>query len=277
MPEEAKAQWRQFRATRDPQLRDTLICHHIGLVRAVAGRLAFRLPHHVSRDDLEAAGIPGLLAAIESYDPEREVDFAAYAQARIRGAILDELRELDPLPRSLRDKSRRIDAGIALLQQRLRRLPTDEEVATLLGLALETYQQILLELRGGLHVEFGASREAGEESEDGQAGVLQLSETRTPSPWNSLALKERQAILAEVLEDLPANERMVLSLYYYEELTMKEIGSVLEVTISRVSQIHRAALQRIRARLRSRRLQSDDLAIERHPPTDQQKGLHILL
>jgi len=276
MPEEVKVQWRQFRATRDPQLRDTLICHYVGLVRTVAGRLALRLPPHVSRDDLESAGVPGLLAAIESYDPEKEVDFAAYAQARIRGAILDELRDLDPLPRSLRDKARRIEAGITLLQQKFRRPPTDEEVATFLGLALEMYQQILVELRGGLHVSLDASRATGEESEDGESGAPQLPETRTPSPWHTLALKERQTILAEILEDLPSNERMVLTLYYYEELTMKEIGSILEVTESRVSQIHSAALLRIRARLRSRRLRSDDLAIEGHPPTDQRRALHVL-
>ena len=266
---------------RDPgcwefQLRDTLICQHVGLVRTVAGRLAMRLPPHVSRDDLESAGVPGLLAAIESYDPEKEVDFAAYAQARIRGAILDELRDMDPLPRSLRDKARRIEAGIALLQQRHRRAPTDEEVAKFLGLGLEMYQQILVELRGGLHVSLDATRATGEESEDGEAGAPQLPETRTPSPWQSLALKERQTILAGILDDLPSAERMVLSLYYYEELTMKEIGSVLEVTESRVSQIHSAALLRIRTRLRSRRLQPDDLAIEGNPPADQRRALHVL-
>lgn len=276
MPEELKTQWRQLRASGDPELREALICRYIGLVRTVAGRLALRLPPHVSREDLEAAGIPGLLAAIEGYDPEKEVDFAAYAQSRIRGAILDELRDLDPLPRSLRDKARRIEAALAMLQQRFRRAPTDEEVATCLGLSLEMYHQILLELRGGLHVSLDASRVSGEEAEDADFGPPQLAETRTPSPWHALALKERQAVLAEILEELPSGERMVLTLYYYEELTMKEIGSVLAVTESRVSQIHSAALLRIRSRLRARRLRPEDLALEAHAPADPRRAVHVV-
>ncbi len=251
--------WRKFRATRDPDVRDALIHHHIGLVRTVAGRLALRLPPHVCLADLEAAGVPGFLMAIETYDPEKDVDFAAYAQARIRGAILDELRELDPLPRSLRERARRIERATGILQQQLLRAPSDDEVADFLGMDLSTFHQTLHDLRGGLHVSLDAGGPGGDGDGDGEGSHPPVPEGRTPGPWQALALKERREILAAVLDELPERERIVLSLYYAEELTMKEIGAVLEVSESRVSQIHSAALLRIRARLRRRHLGREDL------------------
>jgi RNA polymerase sigma factor for flagellar operon FliA len=269
MTGEAKSLWRRFRATRDPDLRDDLIRQHIGLVRKVAGRLAFRLPAHVHLEDLEAAGIPGLLMAIEGYDPERDVEFAAYAQQRIRGAILDELRGLDPLPRSLREKARKMEAAMATLQQRLLRAPADDEVAEFLAIPLETFHRFLYELRGGLQVSLDAGRPVGEEDDDGEGGAPSVPEEHTPNPWQALAIKERRALLGAIIEDLPAAERTVLSLYYYEELTMKEIGAVLEVSESRVSQIHSAALLRIRARLRRKRLGSEDLCLEERAHSGQ--------
>jgi RNA polymerase sigma factor for flagellar operon FliA len=216
----------------------------------------------VCLDDLEAAGIPGLLAAIASYDPQKDVDFAVYAQPRIRGAILDELRELDPLPRSLREKGRRIENAIILLQQRLLRAPAEEEVADFLGMPLATFHHILHDLRGGLQVSLDAGWPNGDDDEGGEGSPPSLPEGRTPDPWRALALKQRQAILGSIVEELPATERTVLSLYYYEELTMKEIGAVLDVSESRVSQIHSAALLRIRARLRRRKLESEDFDVE---------------
>jgi RNA polymerase sigma factor for flagellar operon FliA len=254
--------WRRFRATRDPDLRDRLIRHYIGLVRTVAGRLALRLPPHLCLDDLESSGMTGFLAAVEGFDPDKDVDFATYAQPRIRGAILDELRDLDPLPRSIREKARRIERAIATLEQRDLKAPTDEEVASFMGMSLEAYHSTLQELRGGLHVSLDGGRAAGEEGEEGGEVALAASGAQTPDPWRALALKERRLLLASILEDLPAGERMVLSLYYYEELTMKEIGAVLTVSESRVSQLHSAALLRIRARLRSHRLRREDLHVE---------------
>ncbi|HYL81041.1 MAG TPA: FliA/WhiG family RNA polymerase sigma factor, partial [Candidatus Acidoferrum sp.] len=259
MTDELLALWRRFRAGRDPDLRDALIRQYISLVRKVAGRLSMRLPPHVDLDDLEAAGVPGLLAAVETYDPEKDVEFAAYAQLRIRGAILDELRSLDPLPRSIREKARQIERAVAALEQKLLRSPTDDEVAEQLLIPLEVYHQILYELRGGLHVSLDSGWGNGQDEEDGEGGVPTVPEGRAPNPWQALALKERQKILGAVIEELPRSERTVLSLYYYEELTMKEIGAVLEVSESRVSQIHSAALVRIRSRLHRRRLQPEDL------------------
>ncbi len=268
MPGDLRALWRRFRATRDPALRDLLIRHHIDLVRIVAGRLALRLPPHLCLEDLEGAGVPGLLGAISTFDPEKDVEFAAYAQSRIRGAILDELRELDPLPRSLREKGRRIERAIGILQQRLLRAPTHDEIADYLGMSLATLHQILQDLRGGLQVSLDAGWMAGDEEEENDGSTPPTPEGQAPSPWQALAVKERKAILAALLDELPANERTVLSLYYYEELTMKEIGAVLEVSESRVSQIHSAALLRIRARLRRRRVRPEDLHLEERRAAD---------
>jgi RNA polymerase sigma factor for flagellar operon FliA len=256
MREELKATWRRFCVTRDPKLREQLVCANIELVRRVAGGLARRLPPHIERGDLESNGIPGLLAAVESYDPEANVEFAAFATTRIRGAILDELRNQDPLPRSLREKAREIKCTIARLEQSLMRTPSDEEVSGALGVSLETYHRRLTELRGGLHVSLDERWPEGESGDEHG-----MRDHWAPDPWQSLALKERRALLGRIIDDLPRNERMVLSLYYFEELTMKEIGEVLEVTESRVSQIHSAALVRIRARLGKRRVGEEDLTL----------------
>jgi RNA polymerase sigma factor for flagellar operon FliA len=267
--EEARTLWRRYRASRDPGLREQLIRQHIGLVRKVAGRLALRLPPHVSVQDLESAGVPGLLAAVEQFDPDKEVDFAVYAQTRIRGAILDDLRSLDPLPRSLRERAREIDRAIRTLEQRWLRSVTDAEVADFLGLSLENYHQLLFDLRGGIQVSLdGGGSGAGEGEEDGRV-LPAVVDDRAPDAWRALALKERQGLLGSIIDALPATERTVLSLYYYEELTMREIGAVLEVSESRVSQIHSAAVLRIRSRLRRQGMGSSELAVAQKPTVSQ--------
>jgi len=238
-----------------------LIRETIGLVRKVAGRLALRLPPHVERDDLESAGIPGLLAAIESYDPEMGVEFASYAQVRIRGAILDELRSLDPLPRGLREKAREIDRATARLEQRLLRPPEDQEIVAELGIPFEDYSRIRLELRAGLQLSLEAGKGENGDEDESAGEPPAIADRNTPDPWRSLALKERKTLLGEIIDQLPGNERTVLSLYYYEELTMKEIAAVLELSESRVSQIHSAALLCIRGRLHRRRLGQAELAL----------------
>ncbi len=275
MTDDLRPLWRRFRATHDPELRDRLIRETVGLVRKVAGRLALRLPPHVELDDLESAGIPGLLAAVEAYDPDKDVDFATYAQVRIRGAILDELRMLDPLPRSLRDKARQIERTSARLEQELLRAPDDREIADALGMDLETYHRVLYELRGGLHLSLDSGGPGAEEGEEG-GEPPPITDERAGDPWQCMALKERKALLGTIIDGLPTNERTVLSLYYYEELTMKEIAAVLEVSESRVSQIHSAALLRIRGRLRQRRLQSEDLSVRQVSPQDPRRFAHAI-
>lgn len=261
MHDDLRPLWQRFRATRDPDVRDALIRQTVGLVRRVAGRLARRLPSHVEVDDLESAGIPGLLAAIEQYDPDKDVEFATYAQVRIRGAILDELRSMDTLPRSLRDRARRIERARAALEQQLLRAPEDHEIAAHLEMDLEAYHQVLYELRGGLQVSLDAISSARSETGDDASGPPAVAEHRIADPWQAMALKARQAFLGEIIDELPSAERTVLSLYYYEELTMKEISEVLEVSESRVSQIHSAALRRLRGRLQRRRLGVEDLTV----------------
>ena len=263
--EDLRPLWRRFRLTHDPELRDRLIQASVFLLRKVAGRLALRLPPHLNLDELEAAGVPGLLAAVECFDPDKDVDFATYAQPRIRGAILDELRSLDPLSRSLRAKARRIESAIGVLEQRLLRPPSDEEVAAHLSMPLGELHRVLQDLRLGLHVSLDGAR--GPEAESDGAGPPTVAESCASDPWQQLALKERQALLGGLIDELPTPERLVLSLYYVEELTMKEIGRVLEVSESRVSQIHNAALLRLRGRLRRRRVGAEDLRMDwgQHP------------
>jgi RNA polymerase sigma factor for flagellar operon FliA len=261
MHDDLRPLWRQFRATRDPDVRDALIRQTVGLVRRVAGRLALRLPPHVEVDDLESAGIPGLLAAIENYDPDKDVEFATYAQVRIRGAILDDLRSMDTLPRSVRDRARHIDRARAALEQRLLRSPEDHEIAAHLQMDLETYHQVLYELRGGLQVSLDATGSARSDDGEDAPGPHAVAERGAADPWQAMALKARQVFLGEIIDALPGAERTVLSLYYYEELTMKEIAEVLGVSESRVSQIHGAALRRLRGRLRRSRLEAEDLAV----------------
>jgi RNA polymerase sigma factor FliA len=261
MNEDSRLLWRRYRSSRDPEIRDRLIRETIGLVRIVAGRLALRLPPHVERDDLESAGIPGLLGAIESYDPEIGVEFASYAQVRIRGAILDELRSLDSLPRGLREKAREFNRVTARLEQRLQRPPDDQEVVAELGMSFEEYSRICVELRAGLQLSLEAGTGENRDEDDSVGEPPTIADRNTPDPWQSIALKERKILLGEIIDQLPGNERTVLSLYYYEELTMKEIAVVLDLSESRVSQIHSAALRSLRKRLQRRQLNHEDLVL----------------
>jgi RNA polymerase sigma factor for flagellar operon FliA len=216
--------------------------------------VAGRLPSHLRLDDLFSAGTLGFLRAIEDYDPERGVEFSAYAVPRIRGAIFDELRRLDYLPRRVRRRLRDAQRAIEALSQRLDREPSDEEVATELGVGVEDYRKLLGEgvTLLSLDATYGTR-------EDGGSAFDSVEDTSSPSPVRSLELKERRAMLGRVIDGLPEKERQVLALYYYEELTMQEVGQVLGVTESRVSQIHSSAILRLRVALRRQRVQAGDL------------------
>jgi RNA polymerase sigma factor for flagellar operon FliA len=255
--------WRRFRTTRDPRLRDALIYRTVHLVRRIAGRLALRLPPHLEPSDLESAGILGLLAAIEAYDPDRDTEFASYAASRIRGAIIDDLRALDPISRSLRAKARHIERTVRTLQQELLREPTDEEIAARLEVSLDEYHDTLCKLRVSVHASADTTHI---ENAAADANPAAAAIEHTADPLDQVSLSQRRALLAAFIDQLPATERTVLSLYYHEELTMKEIAAVLDVTEARVSQIHTAAITRLRGRLRQRRLETDDLRIERQRP-----------
>jgi len=225
--------------------RDQLLVEHFPTVRYVARRIHERLPQHVELDDLIAAGMIGLIDAFSKFDDSKRVQFKSYAQFRIRGAILDSLRTLDWSPRELRRKGRAVEEAIRSLTQRYGCAPAEQEIALEMNLSLSEYQGLLNELRGleigSLHVE------RGEDSGDEELAYIPGSPE--DGPLFRCLKGELKQHLMEAIDDLPERERMVLTLYYYEELTMKEVGLTLGVVESRVSQIHSSAVARLRVSL----------------------------
>lgn len=231
----------------DDLAREHMMLEQMSTVRWIARRIYERLPQHVDLEDLISAGVVGLLDAFAKFDPAKNVQFRSYAQFRIRGAILDSLRLLDWSPRDLRRKGRQIEETIRRLTAQFGRAPGEPEVARAMGIPLEDYQQMLGELKGleigTLHVE--RPDDSGEE---------ELAYIPNPAEDDPLFLclnSEMKERLAQAVERLPERERLVITLYYYEEMTMKEIGLVLGVVESRVSQIHSSAVVHLRASLAS--------------------------
>ena len=248
--------WRTYRRTKDRALRDEIVEADLALVKRAAARIASRLPKHLRLDDLYSAGLVGYLAAVEDYDPERGVAFAAYAVHRVRGAIFDELRRLDWVPRGVRDRIRHTERAIATLYQRLDRQPTDEEIARELGVDVEAYRSGLAD--GVTLVSLSATA-----APDGEGAALvdYVRDTQAADPMRAIAEVERRGVLGRLVDTLPPRERQVLALYYHEELTMREVGTVLGVTESRVSQLHSSAVHRLTVLLRRRRLGASDLRL----------------
>jgi RNA polymerase sigma factor FliA len=229
----------------DPQERDRLLLEHLPTVRFIARKIHGRLPQHVELDDLISAGVVGLIDAFGKFDHSKQVQFKSYAQFRIRGAILDSLRMLDWSPRELRRKGRAVEEAIRALNQRLGRAPGEQEIALEMQMGLNDYQQLLGDLKG---LEIGSLHmERTEDSGDEELAYIPGSPEEDPL---FICLKgEMKQLLADAIDDLPEKERLVLTLYYFEELTMKEIGATLGVVESRVSQIHSSAVVRLRAAL----------------------------
>jgi RNA polymerase sigma factor for flagellar operon FliA len=225
--------------------RDQLLLEHLPTVRYLARRIHERLPQHVELDDLVSAGIVGLIDAFSKFDNTKHVQFKSYAQFRIRGAILDSLRTLDWSPRELRRKGRAVEEAIRSVTQRQGRVPTEPEIAREMDLGLSEYQQLLGELKGleigSLHMQ--RSEDSGDEE------LAYIPGAPDEDPLFRCLQGEMKQRLTDAIERLPEKERMVLTLYYYEELTMKEIGLTLGVVESRVSQIHSSAVVRLRAAL----------------------------
>jgi RNA polymerase sigma factor for flagellar operon FliA len=218
---------------------------HLPIVRFIARRIHERLPQHVPMDDLYSAGVLGLLDAFGRFDPSKQIQFRTYAQFRIRGAILDSLRTLDWSPRQLRRKGRAVEQAIQALIGQFNRSPTDTEIAQKLNIPLAAYQQLLGELKG---LEIGSLH--AERSEDSDEEQLDLVPGRPEDdPLFRCLDGEMRQRLTEAINDLPERERLVLTLYYYEETTMKEIGLILGVVASRVWQIRASAVLHLRARL----------------------------
>ena len=232
--------------------REEAILQYYPLVRHAAYRLAARLPSTTSLEDLCAAGVIGLMDAINKYDPDQGVSFENYAKIRIRGAMLDEIRHMDWIPRSLRQKSAEMEKVCAALEKKLGRFPEDEEIAAELGLDLDAYFELLDSLKGisfvpeDLHEYIQENRESAHLATDPEEIFQHIHKS------------QMQRILAECIETLSEKEKLVLSLYYFEDLTMKEVGAVMGYTESRISQIHTKAVIKLRLRL-AKRLNPEDL------------------
>src|ERR1700678_2171781 len=228
--------------TAEQELR---MVEHLPIVRFIARRIHERLPQHVPIEDLYSAGVVGLLDAFGKFDPSKQVQFSSYAQFRIRGAILDSLRTLDWSPRELRRKGRAIEQAIQTLTAQFGRSPSDLEIARELHIDLASYQQLLGELKG---LEIGTLHSEHSEDSGGEEVVYLPTRPEEDHLFRFLHTEMRER-LTQAISDLPERERLVMTLYYYEETTMKEIGLILGVVESRISQIHASAVMHLRARL----------------------------
>ena len=226
--------------------QEKVLLEHLPIVRFLARRIHERLPQHVDIEDLVSAGIVGLMDAFSKFDPAKKVQFRSYAQFRIRGAILDSLRTLDWSPRELRRKGRAVEETIRVLTARLGRAPGESEIAVEMGINLGEYQQLLGDLKGlevgTLHLEH--NEDSGEEE------LAYIPGRPDEDPLFRCLRSELEERLTEAIAALPERERLVMTLYYYEEMTMREIGLALGVVESRVSQVHASAVIRLRAALR---------------------------
>ncbi|MBK9795211.1 MAG: FliA/WhiG family RNA polymerase sigma factor [Holophagaceae bacterium] len=229
----------------DRDNREQIIKDYVPLVKFVAHRIAARLPSHVELDDLINSGILGLMDAIEKFEPARNIKFKTYAELRVKGAILDGLRELDWVPRSLRRKKKDIEGAYHSLEQAMGRAATDEEVALHLGMPLEELHKNLDDLKG---VTLGTFVEVGDDGE-GESLISFVPDPDAEDPSQTFQATEIRDILRDAMDMLPKKERFVVQLYYFDELTMKEIGTLLNITESRVSQLHTKAMLRLRGKL----------------------------
>jgi RNA polymerase sigma factor FliA len=247
---DASSLWTRYKVEQDSAARDELILNYSPLVKYVAGRLASSLPQTVDTADLISYGIFGLIDAIEKFDPERAIKFETYAISRIKGAIIDELRAMDWVPRSVRSRAREIEAAYVALENTLRRVPSDQEVADYMNVTIKEFQVLLAKLSYTSVVSFEELWVGGERDES-QNAIGSIKDDTAEDPVAIFETGEIKEILAGAIDKLPERERTVVALYYYEGLTLKEIGQVLGVTESRVSQLHTKAVLRLRAKLHS--------------------------
>jgi RNA polymerase sigma factor for flagellar operon FliA len=248
-PEDTQSLWLEYRRSADPGLRDRLILTYAPLVKYVAGRVGSGLPAHVDEGDLVQYGLLGLISAIERYDPERDVKFETYAIARIKGSIIDELRAMDWVPRSVRSRARDIERAIAELEAKLGRAPTDEEISAKLGLSEDELNASLTEISRSSIAALDELWTVSSSGGDQVALIDTIEDVSEPDPQGALAETEMKEAVADAIARLPEREKLVITLYYYEELTLREIGEVLGVTESRVSQLHTKAILRLKSRL----------------------------
>ncbi len=227
--------------------RERLILEHLPQVRLIARRIHERLPDNVSLDDLISTGVVGLIAAVDNFDPSHGVQLKTYAEHKIRGAILDGLREMDWAPKNKRRRAKQIEAAIASLEQQLRRVPGEEEIAAELKVSLEEYQQWLYEVRG---LTIGSFEFASEDQDGDLLDYLPDSDDKLPS--TTLERAELERLLAQAIDQMPKAERTVLSLYYHEEATLREIAEIMQMHLSRIAQLKAQGILRLRTYMERR-------------------------
>lgn len=227
--------------------KEELIKEYAPLIKFVAQKIAIRLPPNIELDDLISAGSIGLMDAIDKWDPTRDNKFKTYAEFRIRGSILDELRAQDWIPRSVRDKAKALDRTITALENELGRYPTEEEISTKLNMPIGEFHELVNQVRPVSLLSIDDQPTFSDSDKKSIANLLEGA--KSGNPFNQLNVKVVKDVVAKAIEELPERQRLVLSLYYFEDLNLKEIGQVLRVTESRVSQLHAQAVTRLRAKL----------------------------
>jgi RNA polymerase sigma factor for flagellar operon FliA len=252
--------WKRYARTGPgSKVENELVQQYLPLVKTVVGRLAMTLPAHVSAEDLYSAGLVGLLNAVRRFNPKTGVLFETYARVRIRGAIFDELRRLDWVPRSVHDKARKVEEQLRKLEQKKGRAPTEEEMAEALGLSVKEYTELLTEIRPATFVCLDSVRSAEQEGEATQHEAV--ADASQHDPGYTTARREMAKLIAQRLPHLPEPQRKVLALYYFEDLRLREIAEVFGVTESRISQIHAAAILSIKAYLARHDVQLDAVRV----------------
>lgn len=246
---ELKDLWRRYKRDGDDRARERLVVAYSPLVKYVSGRMASGLPAHVEEADLISYGLGGLISAIERFELEREIKFETYAITRIKGAIIDELRSLDWVPRSVRARARAIERANSKLEHTLQRAPTDEEMADELEMTVTAFQDALLQISNSTVAALDELWTVSDASGDQVSLLDTLQDPEAPDPAQLMDATDLKDRIADAIARLPEREKLVVALYYYENLTLREIGEVLGVTESRVSQLHTKAVLRLRGRM----------------------------
>ena len=254
---EIKHVWLDFKNNNSSEARDKLILHYSPLVKYVAGRVSANLPQNVEAADLVSYGIFGLIDAIEKFDIEREIKFETYAIARIKGSIIDELRSLDWVPRSVRSRSKELERVMVELENKFKRVPTDEEAADAMNMTIKEFHGLLSQLSYTSVIALEELWAVGTDKDERVSLIDTVEDANSADPSDIFEVSETKEVLAEAIDKLPEREKIVVALYYYENLTLREIGEVLGVTESRVSQMHTKAVVRLKAKLRQAKTRTD--------------------
>ncbi len=249
---------KDYRCTMDPKVKDEIVVEYAPLVKFIAQKIASRLPSNIELDDLISCGVIGLMDAISKFDPTRDNKFKTYAEFRIRGAILDELRSQDWVPRSIREKTKTLERAYAKLEREFGRPATDEEMCVELECTMDEFHEMLNASKSVslLNIDDSAIFSKG----DKRLMMGLLEHRRSSNPFAAVNFKGSQDIIKEGIKSLPEKQRLVLSLYYFEDLNLKEIGQVLDVTESRVSQLHTQAIVKLKVKLKNTFESHEDLA-----------------